>query len=128
MAERRFDRGVIRDAAARDGADCAPVRVDPLLEQMDFVADLILAMTDKDGRAVRALLRQPFASRLPRELIAEALLFSKLPTDSHRAPLHALQFAHRLEQLHLGAGSPSDPFGAQLEFDLMDDGQDSRPW
>lgn len=133
MSDRRSRRVVLRDPApeGRDGADCAPaeaIEAHPLVLQLEHVADLVLAMTEKRPAEIRALLRAPLSRSLPAEVIAEAMRFAKLPPDSHLAPMRTLRYAHRLEQLYLHDVAEPAQRGPQLELEFLGNDEESRPW
>ena len=133
MSERRPRRVVLRDPDPdeRERADCAPadaIEAHPIVQQIEFVADLILAMTEKKPAEIRAILRAPLARSLPAEIIAEAMRFAKLPADNHLAPIRTLRYAHRLEQLYVQDFTEPEP-SPQLELGFLNnDEEDSRPW
>lgn len=56
-------------------------------------------MLDRDARAIRAVMRDPLAMRLPAEVRNEAVAFTRLARGSLRAPVRTLQYIHRMRQL-----------------------------
>jgi hypothetical protein len=107
------DRGPLLPGGRRAGPHAVPERE----ALSDYVERLALALLTHDAVAIRRLLAQPAAARLPREVREEALAFQRLASRSHRAPICTLRFAYRLQQL-----APDPPeggtavTGAQLDM------------
>lgn len=121
MAKRREVR---RSGVARRIDAVAATATDPLVALATFVADLAYALLERRTVEIRQLLRDPLSARLPREVRAEAMQFSRLPDTSARAPIHTLRFAHRLHELQAGAGDNEGPLG---QLDLFAE-KDEPPW
>lgn len=88
---------------------------DPLTELAGYVADLAYALLERHTLEIRRLLRSPMSARLPREVRAEAMQFTRLPETSARAPIHILRYAHRLHELQTGIGEGDERLG-QLDL------------
>lgn len=119
MAERREVR-----IGKRRRADSQSVAADPVTLLADYVADLAYSLLERDIPEVRRLLRAPISARLPREVRAEAMQFTRLSEASVRAPIETLRFAHRLHELHMGAGDPDE---TAQQIDLFGD-EPPRSW
>ena len=102
--------------------DAQSVQADPAVELAEYVADLAYALLERDVPEIRRLLRTPLSARLPREVRAEAMQFTRLPEGSVRAPIETLRFSHRLHELNAGIGGRGD---GEQQIDLFGD---SRPW
>jgi hypothetical protein len=88
----------------------------PLLRYLAALCDAVL---HRDASLVRVLLDRPLASHLPRQVREEALAQTRLSPESLRAPIHLLEFSHRMTQLAgLRAGGSS---AQQLELPLRVD-------
>lgn len=120
MPERREVR---RPEAARRADALAMNAADPLTELATYVADLAYALLERETVEIRRLLRSPMSVRLPLEVRAEAMQFSRLPESSVRAPIQTLRFSHRLHELQTGAGAADQSLG---QFDLF--AEDERSW
>jgi hypothetical protein len=88
------------------------------LRLLDLLDALIVAMERRDVQAVRDLLDEEDVVRsFPSGVRQEALVMSRLPRGSVRAPIRAYEFYHQLQQL---ADEPTpqlaDP--GQLSLDL----------
>jgi hypothetical protein len=103
-------------------ADAQSVQADPTVELSEYVADLAYSLLERDTSEIRRLLRAPLSARLPLEVRAEAMQFTRLPEQSVRAPIQTLRFAHRLHELHAGSGAGS----GGLQIDLF--GQETTSW
>jgi hypothetical protein len=86
--EQNAGEPVFEDAAAR--------RARALHAYLDCLHDAV-CVRDIDG--VRRLLELPLSSRLPRQVIEEALSMLREPAGSFRAPIELLRFYHRTRQL-----------------------------
>lgn len=113
MPERREVR---RPDAARRADALAMNAADPLADLVGYVADLAYALLERETPEIRRLLRAPISARLPREVRAEAMQFTRLPETSVRAPIHTLRYVHRLHEMQAGAGDGSEIRG---QFDLF---------
>lgn len=116
-------REVRRPADARRADALAMNAADPLAELAGYVADLAYALLERQTPEIRRLLRAPISARLPREVRAEAMQFTRLPDASVRAPIHTLRFVHRLHELQTAAGIGDERHG---QFDLF--AGDERLW
>ena len=114
MSERREVRRA--DALAANAAD-------PLAELATYVADLAYALLERDTAEIRRLLRGPMSIRLPLEVRAEAMQFTRLPETSIRAPIQTLRFSHRLHEWQTGSGDADEALG---QFDLF--AENERSW
>lgn len=115
-------REVRRPAETRRADALAINAADPLAELAGYVADLAYALLERETPEIRRLLRAPISARLPREVRAEAMQFTRLPETSVRAPIHTLRFIHRLHELQTGAGIGTESRG---QFDLFSDEEQS---
>lgn len=70
-----------------------------LREDFAFARAILEAMLAHEPVAVRGLLANPMALRLPRSVREEAQLFSRISRSSLRAPMQALQHHRRLMHL-----------------------------
>jgi hypothetical protein len=70
----------------------------PLIAYLDALYRAAMA---RDGGALAALLLEPLASHVPREVREEALAIVVLPAASLRAPIQLLQFRQRMLQLEV---------------------------
>ena len=70
-----------------------------LREDFAFARAILEAMLAHEPVAVRGLLANPMALRLPRAVREEAQLFSRISRNSLRAPMQALQHHRRLVYL-----------------------------
>jgi hypothetical protein len=68
----------------------------PLRELLDA---LYRAIADRDPDQVWRLLDEPTAVHLPARVREEAVVVSRTPVGSFRAPLFLLQFVHVMQQL-----------------------------
>jgi hypothetical protein len=93
-----------------------------MLELVEYVADLAYSMIERETTEIRRLLRAPISAKLPLEVRAEAMQFTRLPEESVRAPIQTLRYAHRLHELHAGVGSGT--VGQQI--DLF--GEETASW
>jgi anti-sigma factor RsiW len=83
---------------------------------LTFLEEIYRATMRRDRDRLRALLKRPAATHLPREVRAEAMAIVAAPPASLRAPIRLLQFRQRVLQLGLPR-SGADAEG-QLELDL----------
>ena len=118
-------RREFRRADGTRRVDAVANAADPLVELAEFVADLAYALLERRTLEIRRLLRSPTSARLPREVRAEAMQFTRLPEESVRAPIHTLRFAHRLHELQTGAGRANDGLG---QLDLFPPEEEERTW
>lgn len=70
--------------------------ISPLIACLDA---LYRAAMSRDEKDLAALLLEPLASHVPREVREEALAIVSLPAASLRAPIQLLQFRQRMLQL-----------------------------
>lgn len=97
------------------------------LRLLDLLDALIIAMERRDAQAVWDVLDDEDVVRaFPAGVRQEALMMSRLPRGSLRAPIRAYEFYHQLQQL---ADEPmpqlADP--RQLSLDLASSAVDRRP-
>lgn len=86
------------------------------LRLLDLLDALIIAMERRDVQAVCDLLDEEDVARsFPSGVRQEALLMSRLPRGSLRAPIRAYEFYHQLQQL---ADEPLPPAADSGQFTL----------
>lgn len=80
-----------------------------------YLDDLVDAIDRRNRRAIPELLRQAFATHLPREVREELALFASQSASGFRAPIRFLRFRFRMLQLAAGDEPLDHP---QLELEL----------
>jgi hypothetical protein len=87
------------------------------LRLLDLLDSLIIAMERRDEQAVWDLLDEEDVVRsFPSGVRQEALLMSRLPRGSVRAPIRAYEFYHQLQQLADEPMQLADPRQLSLDF------------
>ena len=91
---------------------------------LEYLDRLCAALIARDDAEVRRLLQHALVSKLPRDVVEEALSISALPRHSLRAPMKTLWFRHATERLlRFDAPFASDaqldlPFSPPLHVDV----------
>jgi hypothetical protein len=117
-------------APDRHAPDARREPAGPSHEDLRFVAfldSLVSAVLSRSARAIHALLAEPLARGLPREVREEALVAARA-ANSMRAPVRLLWFHHQMLQLHANEtdarGGSNEPEDESRWFDDEEDARD----
>lgn len=80
-----------------------------------YLDQIVRAVDSRNRAAIPALLDDPTATHLPREVREELAMFAAQQANGFRAPIRFLRFRFRMMQLAAGEQSLDDP---QLELEL----------
>lgn len=76
---------------------------DTTMERLSaYLDELEAALVARNSLRVTALLRRRVAAHIPREVREELMVLSRLPRNSHRAPIQFYRFEHRISELSRG--------------------------
>lgn len=76
---------------------------DTTMERLSaYLDELEAALVARNSLRVTALLRRRIAAHIPREVREELMVLSRLPRNSHRAPIQFYRFEHRISELSRG--------------------------
>jgi hypothetical protein len=100
---------------------------DTTMERLSaYLDELEAALVARNSLRVTALLRRRIAAHIPREVREELMVLSRLPRNSHRAPIQFYRFEHRVAQLWRG-GERLPTAQLELRLDARASGAVRRP-